>query len=348
MPTLHYITEETKTIFTWIAIAIATLILLMGIFRFGNAMKEYFFPTPLPPPSVAFGKLAPLAFPKNVADNHLLYVFDTASGTFPNFPDRATIYRLEKPVPNFLDLKRVQDRVSRIGFPTNGIALSDTAYLWSEVKPPFRKLTFDIVSSNFTLSSNYLFNQDILQNKNLPNETTATDVASSFLSKIALLPNDIDPTKTKTMLLRVENGKLAKATSKSTATLIRVDFFQKDINNLPLYYPDPLHSTMSLFLTGGEFEPQVIEAGVFHKTADTSSSTYPIKTANSAYTQLQKGEGYIAAYFGTGNTVRIKNIFLAYYLGDTTQDYLMPIIVFTGDNGFVAYIPAVTDAWMSK
>ncbi len=348
MPTLHNVTQETKTIFTWITIAIAALILLIGVFRFGRVIKEYFFPTPLPPPSVAFGKLMPLTFPKNATDNHLLYVLDTISGTFPNFPDRATINRLEKPVPNFLDLKRAQDRVSQIGFTTNGIALSNTKYLWNEQTSPFRKLTFDIVSSNFTISSNYLFNPDMLQNKNLPDQTNAPAIASSFLAKVSLLPNDIEPTKTKTMLLKVENGTLVSATSQSTAQLIRVDFFQKDVNSLPIYYPDPLHATISLFLTGGQFEPQVIQSAVFHQTVDTSSTTYPIKTASTAYQELQKGGGYIASYFGNSNTVRIKNIFLAYYLGDTAQDYLMPIIVFEGDNGFFAYVSAVTNAWLQS
>ena len=41
-------------------------------------------------------------------------------------------------------------------------------------------------------------------------------------------------------------------------------------------------------------------------------------------------------------------MFTAYYFSDAYTQYLTPVYVFTGDNGFVAYVPAVSPLWVQK
>ena len=36
------------------------------------------------------------------------------------------------------------------------------------------------------------------------------------------------------------------------------------------------------------------------------------------------------------------------YLENKEQNFLMPVVVFEGDNGFIAYVSAVTDEWINK
>ncbi|QQG41053.1 MAG: hypothetical protein HYV37_01875 [Candidatus Levyibacteriota bacterium] len=347
MPTLHAVTEETKQITKWAVITVFALILLFFVVRFGTTIKEYFYPTPPAPPTVAFGKLPSLIFPNNSTDKKLLYSLDTITGTLPNFPDRTTVYSIDESQPNLLGLQNAQKKVEAIGFNNSPYPLSENTYIWTETASPFRKLILNIVSNNFTLSSNYLLNPDLLIKTPVPDQASAQTSATNFLTRLSLFPNDIDIAKTKTTLLTIQNQRLVEASSPSTAQVVRVDFYQKDINQIPIYYPNPPQSIIYFILTGGRFDEEIIEAKFNHSTINqTSSATYPIKTADQAFAELQKQKAYLASYFGNQDIIRIKNVSLGYYLGDPPQTYLMPIIVFEGDNGFFAYVPAITDAWI--
>ena len=103
---------------------------------------------------------------------------------------------------------------------------------------------------------------------------------------------------------------------------------------------------MYMILTGGRFDEEVLEAKFDHFAIKDSSATYPIKTADEAFFELQGQKAYIASYFGEENTVHLKNVLLGYYMSETEAEYLMPIVIFEGDNGFFAYISAVTDEWI--
>ncbi len=354
MPTLHTVTEDTKKTAKWGALGLIGIIVLFFVVRIGVGLRENFFPTPPPPPTVSFGKLPPLVFPKNAADKKLTYIVNTITGGLPILTATASVYPIEKPQPNLLNLKRAQERAATVKFENQPEPLSDPWYVWSEQIPPFRKLILNIVSSNFTITSNFLNDPDsILINTNAPDAASSQTAAISFLSKLITFPRDIDVTKTKTTLLAIENQQIVEASSPSTAHLVRVDFFQKNVDGLPIYYPRPPQSTMHLTLTGGRFNEQVVEANFNHFNIEITSATYPIKTAEEAFKKLQEGNGYIASYFGEENTMSIKKVFLAYYLGssptndkDIPQSYLMPIFVFEGENGFFAYVSAITDAWI--
>lgn len=349
MASLHTVTEETKTIFKLGVILIVLAFLSVPLYRLGVSVKEHYYPTPPIPPTVLFGKLKPIDFPHNVTDKKLTYTIDTVSGILPAFPDKINVYPMQKLQPNFLNLKRAEEKAAKLGFPKQGSALSSTDYEWTEIVKPFRHLFFDTISFNFSITSNFLTDQSLIQDLigNIDNASAQT-TATSLLTNIELFPNDIDATRTKTTLLTIENQKLIPATSVSQASIIRVDFFQKDIDTLPIYYPNPLQSTMSFLLVGGRFNETTIQAIFNHFTVDSQQqpSTYPIKTAAEALKELQNGKAYIASYFGDTTAIRITNATLGYYMSNNPQEYLIPIIVFSGDNGFFAYVPAVTDSWI--
>ncbi len=116
MFSLHKVTEETKLIFKWLAIGISTAVLLVVLFRVGGNVKEYFFPTPPAPPTVTFGILPAIPFPKNSINKKLTYSLDTVAGTLPPLPDRATVFETQKRTPNLLDLKNAQEKVKNVDF----------------------------------------------------------------------------------------------------------------------------------------------------------------------------------------------------------------------------------------
>jgi hypothetical protein len=148
--------------------------------------------------------------------------------------------------------------------------------------------------------------------------------------------------------LAIQNNALTKTTSLSNAQIIRVDFFQKDVNGLPIYYPQFPNALTYVLVGGGKNGGTVVEANYIHRTITDVSSTYPIMTANEAFELLKKGKGYIASYKGQGATILIQDVKLGYYLDENTNTYLMPIIIFEGNNDFVAYVSAIKEGSVNK
>ena len=60
-----------------------------------------------------------------------------------------------------------------------------------------------------------------------------------------------------------------------------------------------------------------------------------------AWEELQSGSAFVLQYPKTP-IITIRNIYLAYYDSISPQTYLQPVFIFEGDDGFVAYVPAVS------
>lgn len=344
------LTEETRAVLKWGGILLA--IALLGFTSY-NILRSVFFPKKEAPPTVTFGKLPPLVMPQSVTDRKLSYSLTTIDGELPKFPDRTDVFTIVEPQPTLLGLDVAHERAASGGFATSGASLSDTLYYWKDDSSIGRELFFDTVSFNFAIKSNFAASPDVLSARDLPNESSAIEQAQSFLADMDSFPADIDVNKTKTSLFSIENQTLVPATSLSTTQVIRVDFYQKDINNIPIYHPHPPHSTIYVHVasTGDTRlydKGNIVEAGFTYQEAASPSATYPIKTAKQAFDDLQSGKAYIASYFGSDDSVNISQVSLGYYLSDSRQQYLLPIVVFIGDEGFFAYVSAVMDEWIRK
>lgn len=324
------------------------LFLILVLFRIGGALKSALFPTPTPPPTVSFGKLPQIAFPSNASGTSFDYALNTLTGTLPVFPDRISVYKISPVPPDLLALQKSRAKVAAVGFQASESAISNNVYSWNDGSSLNRTITMNIFTSNFSLSSSFIEDPFVQSATNLPDTETAISTAQSFLSGMSSFPNDIDTSKTKTFLFSLNNNTLTSASSFSNAQVIEVDFFQKNINNLPVYYPKAVNSTMNVLVVGGQDQPQVAQINYFHQNISNQSATYPIITAQTAFDELKQGKGYVASYFGSSDYISITNVSFGYYMGDKTQAYLMPIAVFQGDNGFYAYVPLVTDAWVNK
>ncbi|HSW48387.1 MAG TPA: hypothetical protein VLG67_04900, partial [Candidatus Saccharimonadales bacterium] len=248
------------------------------------------------------------------------------------------------------------------------ISLGNGNYEWDESTGINRKLRFNIVTFDFSLTSNYLSSLTVLGAAKLSNQTDAIQTVSDFLTSIQQLPTDIDLTKTQNpqsginyntypQLFAIRNGVMVPTTSLSSAKVIRVDLYQKDLEydldtgkpgathvkmKVPVLYPHPPYSTMSFWVASGQNNQEVDSASFVHREILTDSpATYPIKTAQEAFDGLKNGDGYIPSYQGADKNILISNVYLAYYLGEENQAYLMPIIVFEGQDNFFAYVSAI-------
>jgi len=91
---------------------VALVIVVSGILF----IKQTFFPTPPPKPTLAFGTLNPQLFPKNASDKKFTYVINTLSGALPSFPDQAKIYKMQINPPDLLGLTNAKQIAGGAGF----------------------------------------------------------------------------------------------------------------------------------------------------------------------------------------------------------------------------------------
>lgn len=379
--TLHKAVELIKKVGIGAGIGLGIIIVMIVIFRVGGVILRIVNPPKTAPANHAYDILPFINFPQSATDNSYTYILNTISGTLPtDFPDRLAVFPLTAPEPSLLNLEKAKEKARTLGFVDQQnktipeTPLGNGLYEWAEATGINRKLKIDTVTFNFTLTSTYLANLTVLGAENLSDENNAVQTAKEFLESIGLLHEDLDMDKflkpeentiynTYPRLYAIQNGAIVPTSSLSTAQVIRVDFHQKDVEyeldtgvpkapslkmKLPIRYPHPPFSTMNFWVAGGQNKAEISAAIFTHfgisKPEDTLA-TYPIKTAEAALEELQNGNAYIASYEGLDNEILISNVYLAYYLGNE-QEYLMPIIVFEGQNGFFAYVSAITDEWI--
>lgn len=344
MPSLYETTSFTKTILKWVGIVVGIIVGIVLLYRGGKLLATVLFPKKPAPPTVAYGKLPALIFPQSVSTTPFTYNLDTITGTLGTFPDRANVYKTFTPVPNLLNLQNARDALSQTTFRGAETKITDTQYSWGDTLRGDKTISMNIISGDFTISSNYFTYPD-LSPESLINTQTAIGTVTDFLSDLNLYPSDFDDTKTTTQLLTVQGTSVFAAASVSTADLVRVDLFQKDLNKIPVVYEHPPYSSIH-FLVGGPQTSEILEGAFAHQSIITNeAATYPLRTVSEAYDLLKEHKAYVASYYGSSNQVSIKNIYLAYFLTEAKQKYIMPVYVFEGKDGFNAYVPAITNAW---
>jgi len=381
---LHDTAEFGKKAALVLGIGFGVIIFITISIKIGGFISAILNPPKIAPANQAYGKLPTIPFPRSTANGQFAYTINTLNGALPqDFPDRLIVYPMVINQPNLLNLNNTKNKVAAIGFvddtgsPLHEIPLGGPNYEWAEQTGFQRKIVYDIVSQNFTMTSNYLSSLTALSAQFLGDQSNAVSTVQSFLGTLNSVPSDIDITLTQNpdpstdytttpQLYSINNGQLTPTTSLSNAQAIRVDLYQQEIDytltagqgqdlthfqdfdmKLPILYPHPPYSTMDFIVTSGQGESDVTSAVYNHQTINLqpdTQATYPVKTAQQAFDDLKNGKGYIAAYNGSGNQIQITKVYLAYYLGTIQQNYLMPVVVFEGQDGFFAYVPAITDS----
>lgn len=348
MLTLSQATSESRTFLKWAGIVAAGLVGLIVLVNIVLTIKEFLFPTPPPKPTVLFGKLPKINFgTSNFSDSKFKYSLNTVSGNLPTFKDQVRVYKVFSPSPDLLGLNKTKSKIQPNGFLGDPVAISNVNYQWKDSSSLQRKLIMNIFSYNFDMTSSYLTNNFVLSQTNMPDQTSAAAIAQNYLDVMGLYPDDIDNSKTQVNLYSINGTNLVPATSLSRTQVLRVDLFQKDLDKMPIFYPNPNFSTMNFLIGGGQNDPQVLEAHFYYPKLGTDSSTYPIKTTDELYNELLGGKAFIATYDGTSKSINITDVILAYYISPE-QKYYLPIAVFKGDNNFYAYVPALKDEWVGN
>jgi len=326
------------TIFFIIFLTVGKVVLDLSIKTYRKA-----FPSPPPPPTVKFGKLTKIPLPEASGGAQLTYVLETPEGGFPtNIPAQVKVFFMPRANPNLLSLDVAKEKVRALAFTSDPIQQSDTLYKFTNPDFP-SAIEINIITGSFSISYDLSIDKTPLDQKPPVPEVAASEFRGQ-LSNANVLPDDLTGTTTHNFFKLTNNG-LTPAVSLSESDVVKVNLFRKNYDNLPSLTAKPDEANIWAIIGGSSNREQRIIAAEYHyhPVDETQFSTYPIKTPEEAFGELESGGAYIAdlGINNDGDTLKIRRIYLAYFDPDEVSDFFQPIYVFEGDNGFVGYIPAV-------
>lgn len=347
MATLTEAAYYSRNIIKFGVIGIVTLLILRSLVIAGVAYWRKTHPPPPPPPTVLFGKLPALEFVEN--DYSISsFKLETVTSSTPYLGDRAKVFFMPIRQASLLGLERMEFQASKLGFSGEPEQLSPRRYQWTKDRPLPTTLIADIISGSFSLDVTWQQNSGLLSQKNLPDRAEAIAEAQSILHEAELLPEDLINSGAKVSFLKADVGEMVPAISLSEADFVRVDFFRSPIEEMLVYAPNPKRGVVSLTFSGSKTAgKRVVELKYnYFRVNYEQSATYPLKTSQTAWNELQSGAGYVAYVDKEVKTAVVRKITLGYFDSAVPQHYLQPVYVFEGDGSFVGYVAAVDALWI--
>jgi len=344
MANLVTVTKDSRIILKLGGIGAGILLLIYIFVQGGVLFKNIFFPKPPEPPKEALGKLPHIKFP-TLGTPGILFTINTVDGTLPSLPSKVNVYKLVRPEPNLLALDSAKHTVDSANFIDNQTKLSDTFYQWTQPKSG-AIIKYDIVTKNFVITSDYLQNPSLASTNLMPGEDSIKSDIGGFLQTLNAKVTDLDMDKTKIEYLQLQGNGLVAAQNLGMAKYAKVSLIQKSVDEIPIIYDNPNDSQIKFVVSypGGSF--QILEGEFYNHEPDMEkSSDYPVKIASAALEDLKNGNAYMINPQNL-TSVDITNVELKYYLNRDSNEFLLPIIVFTGIN-FTAYVEALPSSSLS-
>lgn len=349
MATLTETAYLTRKIINWGIVGIVALLVFRFLFLGFTAWWAATHPPPPAPPTVAFGVLQQINFPRSAAgSSDLTYNLQTVDGNTPYLGDRSKVYFMPKASSNFLSFERAKNLASSLDFKGEASEISKRLFIWTDTEIPYRTIQVDIISGNFILKYDYKADLSISLDKDLPTKEKALTEIKSFFERIGVSSTEILNGELKATFLKLSGNQLVKTTSLSEADFVRIDIFRPQLDLLPIYSSYPNKSLVYFIFSGSNnFNKRFIEVGyTYNPISYDNYATYPLRSSDEAYKELTSGYGYVADIGENNKKINILKIFLAYFEPEEPQSYLQPIYVFEGEKGFYGYVPAVAKEWL--
>jgi hypothetical protein len=348
MATLTETSYYARRAINWSILGVIAYFILKIIWIILVTIYLILFPPKPPPPNHAFGVLPSIKFPQQASPSaQITYKLETIEGTVPKASESGTVYFMPKSAPDFLALNRTQTFAGQLQLSPNPVQESKNIYRFNDTQYSLRTMRYDIVTSNFVLRYAYNIDTGVFNNTNLPKIEDVIAESQDILDKNKILPTDFKGGRTQTEYLTLVGNSLVQTASVIQANAIRVDFLRDNINGLQVFYPDPASGPISFIYSGATDEKKhMLEFNYIYWPVDyESKATYGLKTSAQAWQELTSGGGYIAQRPKNGTEYTVRQVQIGYYDSIEPQSYLQPVFVFTGDNGFVAYVSAVAPPW---
>ncbi len=348
---------------TFLGLAAAGLVVIT-IWQVGAKMYERSRPTPLPPrpqPNYAFGALPAIRFPSQVSsEKPTAYslaiggVDTTMPESWPVFANQLVIevYKLKPLAFSLTADQKARDIAQNLDFYENPKILDDRTYLFTYPGPPLEEnLQIDLKTMFLTLNTNFLatsnlFGLTINGDKMIPDRVGALMAVRNYLKKAGILPDDLSDQAATVEYVKAVGNKLEPVTN-----FLEADFVTVNLPRLPLdglingqptkynfYGPQNISSVYGVVGKDLDGKNVVVKLEDYYYSLNLDeAATYPLRTTVAAWQSLQAGEAYVINPRKVTNAV-IRRVEVGYFESHKEQQFLLPIYVFYGDNGVIAYV----------
>ena len=345
MTSLTAIAITTRKIIKYGILSVIGIIIIRAVILTGISIYKKIFPAPPPPPTVTYGRLPKLPLVQKQLPANITFTLETAEGGFPKLPTQAKVFFMPKLSANLLSLDSAKQKAQSMGFNPDGEQISTAVYRFKHPSAP-STLEVNIVLGIFSINYDLRIDPTPLDARPPLGEIAASEIRS-LLSGANILPEDLSgPTTYQN--LKLQEDKFVSTISLSEADLVKINFFRKVYDKLPVLTPDPKIANVWFIVSGTEQRERQIVAAEYHyfPVDESQFSTYPIKTPEQAWNELSQGQVFYAniGSHKEGDNIKIRRVYLAYFDPGVPADFLQPIIVLDEgvENGIMVYIPAVT------
>ena len=339
------------------ASGVLIILIIVGQMLF-NSFRNYWIathPAPPPPPTVGFGALPAPDFtvePKLKAKVPKTYKLETATGGFGSFPTQLPVYLMPKKTPSLLDHEKATQIAKAYGFVFEPEVIDDRHYRWTKPGKITQVFDLNIVDHTFLYQTDFLEKPElILEGDELPTKFQAVELVKGFLKTGDLLGKDVATASGEIKYLKIVGSELEPALSVSDAELMQVDLNRTPIEGkYPTYTQEGdrgiIHALVSAYGRGSQSLVKVRNA--YYPVDYLNYETYPLKSPKEAWNLLISGHGHVATNRSPNDQVVVREVELAYYDDVNGTQYLQPIYVFKGDNGFLGMVPAVDSRYLTE
>lgn len=329
-----------------IIVSVITLILGFTTWGIWHYYYNYIYlpglPVAVEKPTLAFGPLPKVTFPESaISSGNFTYSLDTETGALPeDTPELFKVYSVAQLATDLLALDRAKSLAKSLQFNETPLAISATQYKFiDDIKGG--ELIVDLDTGNFKFRRNAATEsgERFERIETFIDDSSQTQNLKSFLSSKGLLKEQL------------KSGKITPTYNspvKKDSTLVTVNLWQDSIDEYPIVTPKFNEGLIKAVGNNNQNidRKYILLDYIFWPIDLENFGTYPIKTPEAAYEELQNGEGFIALE-PRSNSVSIAKVYLAYYLAEQYSSYLLPVYVFEGI-GFAGYVPAVLSEFVEK
>ncbi len=234
--------------------------------------------------------------------------------------------------------------------------LNSQTYLFSYSGPPLKEnLEINLKTMFVTLTTNYLSVDKIFAQTNpggskyIPDRTSAIAAVRHYLEVAGNLPTDLSDAAATVEYAKKVGSKLEPVANVLEADFVTVNLPRKAldgyVNNTAskynFYGPDNISSIYGVVGRAYDGTDVTVQLNDYYYPLNfNQNGTYYLRSAADAWQNLQSGEAYVINPYNV-TTAKITSVALGYYESHQQQEYLLPIYVFKGENGFMAYVQAL-------
>jgi hypothetical protein len=351
MTNLTEISMSIRKFIIWFVIVSIIYFLLQIFFNIGKNYWIASHPIPTPTPNTRFGKLPRISFSGNsTSSGEFVFTLENIEGKPPDTTASAKIYSMPKKQLGIMTENYANSFASKLGFTLKGEPLNTIYYSYTDPNNPLITMLLNIVTLNYEIKYDYTQNPDnIFKDARFTKEEVALNEIKSYLTTHGMFDSNVLNGSTNIQLLKYNplTKNFDKVGNISSADTMRVNFIRENLQGLKILPPDYNNSYNYVLYSPSNTVKYLRISYTFWPIDYNDFATYPLKSSNDAWKELNEGFG-IVANIGQNPTknITIRSIYLAYYDSEDPESYLQPIFVFEGDNNFAAYIPAVSSDWI--